>query len=38
MSEPVQQHYLPKAAYLKFFEVPNGPGSSGCTSGDRTPS
>ncbi len=23
---PVQQHYLPKAAYLRFFEVPHRPG------------
>jgi len=27
MSRPVQQHYLPKKAYLKFFEVPDKPGS-----------
>lgn len=26
MSRPVQQHYLPKSAYLSFFEVPTKPG------------
>jgi hypothetical protein len=27
MTDPIQQHYLPKAAYLKFFENPKKPGT-----------
>lgn len=26
MSKPIQQHYLPKSAYLRFFEHPQRPG------------